>query len=81
MRIRVLFFAAVRDLTGVESASFEVDCETRVKDLLSKIEAKYPKTQGIWRAVRVAVNEEFASLQTILRKGDTLAIIPPVAGG
>ena len=33
------------------------------------------------KAVRVAVNDEFADWNQTLREGDELVFIPPVAGG
>jgi molybdopterin synthase sulfur carrier subunit len=33
------------------------------------------------RAVRIAVNQDMATLQTVLKPGDEVAFFPPVTGG
>ncbi|HEX4460125.1 MAG TPA: molybdenum cofactor biosynthesis protein MoaE, partial [Polyangia bacterium] len=48
--------------------------------LLSVLQHKYPPLGQLMPAVKVAVNEEFASLDRILSDGDVVALIPPVAG-
>jgi len=34
-----------------------------------------------WDSIAVAVNREYARLDTVLREGDEVALLPPVSGG
>jgi molybdopterin synthase sulfur carrier subunit len=80
--VQVLYFAALRDLTGVGEESVElatVPCP--VSGLLEQLERKHPGLRGRLSSVRVAVNEEFAELAGSVRSGDVVALIPPVSGG
>lgn len=82
MRVRVLYFAATRDLLG--RAEEELDLPPEIGTLqafLVHLESLHPTLAGRLDAVRVAQNETFASLDQRLSEGDILALIPPVAGG
>jgi molybdopterin converting factor subunit 1 len=82
MRVRVMYFAAVRDVTGVDDESLELPDGTRtVGDFAVHLVARYPALEPYLSALRFAQNEEFASPAAVLADGDVLAVIPPVAGG
>ncbi|MCM3087659.1 molybdopterin converting factor subunit 1 [Bhargavaea ginsengi] len=76
--INLLYFAGIRDLTGVPEEKAELAGRT-VGELLEWAEVKYPGIRG--GGARVAVNEEYALDGDVLAEGDTAAFIPPVSGG
>ncbi len=82
MRVKVLYFAAVRDLVGVaeEECALPAGVDS-VGDFAAWVEREHPALAGRTAAVRIARNEEFATPDERLADGDTLALIPPVAGG
>lgn len=82
MKVAVLYFAAVRDLSGVdrEELSLPSDVAT-VRAFVAWLERERPALAGRMSSVRVARNEAFASNDEGIADGDVLALIPPVAGG
>jgi molybdopterin converting factor subunit 1 len=82
MRVRVLYFAVVRELVCREDEIIELPETVRtVKEFASFIAARHPALGGRMESVRVARNEEFTLGEEALADGDVLALIPPVAGG
>ena len=81
MKIRVLFFARCRDITGCREAEMSVSQGTTVEGLRCALLTRYPELEGLSRALSVAVNREYAPDSTVLRSGDDVALIPPVSGG
>ena len=82
MKVRILYFAAVRELVGAEEE--EVDLAPEVADVgafRAWLERTRPALAGRMGHVRLARNEAFASDGEALAEGDVLALIPPVAGG
>ena len=80
--VQVLYFAALRDLTGTgEERVLLPGLPCPVSALLSLLEQKHPPLSGRLAAVRVAVNEEFTELDRSVQGGDVVALIPPVSGG
>lgn len=82
MTITVLYFAAVRELVGTdeEQIALPAGIDT-VEALAAHLEALHPPLEGRLECVRFARNEEFASAGDAVSAGDTIALIPPVAGG
>jgi len=82
MRVRVLYFAAVREQVGLEEEALELPASVRtVGDFVAFLPGERPALAGALSSVRIARNEEFASEGDALAEGDVLALIPPVAGG
>jgi molybdopterin synthase sulfur carrier subunit len=76
--VDVLFFAELQEATGHERLSFEADGMS-VKELKASALAAYDLVNI--DGAMIAVNEEYASEDTILTSGDVVAFIPPVSGG
>jgi molybdopterin converting factor subunit 1 len=82
MRLRVLYFAAVRDLVAKDDESVDAPDSVRtVRDFTAWIASHHPALEGRMGSVRIARNEAFAGDDESLADGDVLALIPPVAGG
>lgn len=76
--VNVLFFAELQEAAGQEKVSLQADGLT-VKELKEKILSEYALNQ--LDQAMIAVNEEYASADAVLKTGDTVAFIPPVSGG
>lgn len=82
MTVRVLYFAALRDLVGIGEEQLELPGSTRsLADLLVFLTRRHPALQDRLEQVRVARNESFAELNATLSDQDVVALIPPMAGG
>ena len=53
----------------------------RLADALAQCEAKWPKLADHLPATATAINQEFAALESSLKDGDEIALLPPVSGG
>lgn len=85
MKLRVLYFARLREVFG--RAAEEVELPQGVADVAGLV-AWLRRRGGDWatelapgRAYRVAVDQSMAAPQTPLRAGAEVAIFPPVTGG
>lgn len=83
VRIKLLYFAAVRDLMEGKTGE-EIDLPPAVAtiaDLTSWLELTHSALSENLASVRFAQNEAFVTADSPLRNGDVIALIPPVAGG
>lgn len=81
MQVHVLFFAVYRDAVGRDRLSVELPDGARAHDLVSTLRARGHPFDRLPEAPAVAVNERYAPLDAGLVHDDTVALIPPVAGG
>ncbi len=84
MRVEVLLFASLRDELG---AAFALEVpeslpgKTTVGALREAFLAASPTAARLGKRTLVAVNETFAGDTDPVCPGDTVAFLPPVAGG
>ncbi len=82
MRVKVLFFATLRELTGAREDTLTLpDEDTTLQQLRSRISERYPALGDHLSAALAAINEEFAFAEDRVRDGDRVAFFPPVSGG
>jgi sulfur-carrier protein len=82
MRVTLLFFAAARDAAGRSQDIVELPTEVaNVAQLTAWLGRQYPPLEPYLACLRIAQNEQFVDTAATLEPGDTLAVIPPVAGG
>jgi len=81
MKVRLLYFAVLRDITGKSEAEVSLAEGTRAGEVWEAMRRDYTKLAAYEHPPLIAVNESYASADTLLHDGDELAFIPPVAGG
>jgi molybdopterin converting factor subunit 1 len=81
MRVRVCFFASVRERLRREAEDVELPDGAEVGDLWRALVAMHPRLEDVGRSVRFAVNREYVEVEQRLADGDEVAVIPPVSGG
>lgn len=81
----LLYFAWVRERTGVGSERMELPAEvTNVAELLDWLagrSAGHAAALADRSAIRVAIDEEFAGMNAPVAGAREIAIFPPVTGG
>ena len=81
MKVTVLFFGWARELTGFASERLELPEGEALGSLLREYQRRFPRLDEMRKALKYAVNQEFATPGTVLRDGDEIAFLPPVGGG
>lgn len=76
--ITVRYFAGLKEVTGISQEQADLSGRT-VQQLWQWAAEKYPGIDA--GAARIAVNEEYALPEDLLKTGDIAAFIPPVSGG
>lgn len=81
MRIRLRYFAALRERLQASEAERELPDGSTVGDAWAALCAAHPQIAPLAAAMAFAVNREYVDRTHVLRDGDELACIPPVSGG
>jgi molybdopterin converting factor subunit 1 len=79
--VKVLFFGGARDAVGGNSIDLELDAPATVAAAFNQLLARFSALGRFGNSLLIAVNQEYASKETILKDKDELAIFPPVSGG
>jgi molybdopterin converting factor subunit 1 len=81
VKVRLRFFAALREITGCEEMEKEVAEGITAGRLLEELATEYPKLGSYTDVVQVAINQEFVERQSPVKSEDEVAFLPPVSGG
>jgi molybdopterin synthase catalytic subunit len=81
VRIRVLLFAACREVAGASQLELELADGARVADALASLAVREARLERFLAGSRWARNDGFVGADAALEDGDELAVIPPVSGG
>ena len=81
LTVTVLFFADAADIIQRETVQLQLHEGVTLADLQQQLYSRWPELSQRLPTLMWAVNEQYATPQTILRAGDQVACIPPVSGG
>ena len=79
IKIQVIYFAKLRELTGLDEETFSMKQGNKPGDVLASINKRHEIDVEI--NFKIAVNDEFSDWDIKLNDGDRLVFIPPVTGG
>tara|TARA_B100000427_G_scaffold61423_1_gene48423 strand:+ start:347 stop:598 length:252 start_codon:yes stop_codon:yes gene_type:complete len=79
IKIQVIYFAKLRELTGLDEETFSMKQGNKPGNVLASINKRHEIDVGI--NFKIAVNDEFSDWDIELNDGDRLVFIPPVTGG
>lgn len=81
MKVRLRFFALLREVVGFEEVEKDVSEGTTTGDLLQELVTEHPKLGQYAGVTQVAVNHEMVGLKHKVQPEDEVAFLPPVSGG
>tara|TARA_Y100000996_G_scaffold414801_1_gene406846 strand:+ start:2368 stop:2619 length:252 start_codon:yes stop_codon:yes gene_type:complete len=79
INIQVIYFAKLRESTGLDNETFSIKEGSNPCDVLELIKERHEIDVGL--NFKIAVNDEFSDWEIKLNHGDRLVFIPPVTGG
>jgi molybdopterin converting factor subunit 1 len=80
VKVEVLLFASLRDAVG-NTIAVDVTEPATVTGLRRALEAAHPVLARFGTRAKLAINETWARESDSIAPGDTVALLPPVAGG
>lgn len=78
--IKIICFAGLRKYFGSE-VTVHVESGASYSNVIDELKVINPEATEILSSCRIAVNEDFISLNELLKPENTLFLIPPSSGG
>ena len=79
-KMKVLAFGIVKEIFSNSVVDVDLADHVTINQLKTLLEEKYPRL-NLLGSYMIALNNEYASGNDVIRGGDEIAIIPPVSGG
>ncbi len=80
-KIKVLFFATLRDYVGSKSVELDIPLGLTVGGLTDLLVANHPPLEKVKDSMIAAINREYAAIEQVIPEGAEIAFFPPVSGG
>jgi molybdopterin converting factor subunit 1 len=83
MIVTVKYFASLKQMAGKEEDPFDVNEGTTLEQLSELIEKSVPQLGNMVRErkVIISLNYDVVPLDTVVKDGDEIALLPPFSGG
>jgi len=81
VRVKVLFFGMLRDITGRSSDELELPEGATLETVFERYSRDYPRLDVLSGSIVLARNHEFSPRTAAITDGDEIAFLPPVSGG
>jgi molybdopterin converting factor small subunit len=81
MKVRVQFYAQLRDLIGIRELELELPDGATIRDLLEQLYAERPALRRHDSSILIGAGLEFVDRNYKPNPGEEIAIMPPVQGG
>ena len=81
MIVKLVLFAAVRDIVGQGSLELTLENEATVAELRARLCADYPEAESLIEKSAISVNHSYALDSTTIPDQSEVRVIPPVSGG
>ncbi len=81
MKVRMQFYAQLRDLVGISDLELELPDGATVRDLLEQLYVQRPVLRAYDKSILIGAGLEFVNRNYKLKKGEEISIMPPVQGG
>ena len=81
MRVEILYFASLVELTGRSSETLEIDDGADVSAVWTALVERHPGLADLAYRPLVACDMSYAEWETSLRGVREIAFLPPVSGG
>jgi molybdopterin synthase sulfur carrier subunit len=78
-KYKIRAFGVTKDLLGGKDTSIEIR-GTTVRELRRELGERFPELLDL-RSLFIAVNNDYADDDLVLKPTDEIALIPPVSGG
>jgi molybdopterin converting factor subunit 1 len=80
-RVKLLFFATLRDRAGTRSMELDIPANLTIQGLKEKLSNEYPNLKETMASVLISINREYAFDDAVIPANAELAMFPPVSGG
>lgn len=81
MKLRVRYFASIREFTGLKEEQLDVPEGSTAEALKRQVQGLHDALKAQEENILVAVNGSFVESKQVLKQGDEVALFPPVSGG
>ena len=80
-RVKLLFFATIRDRAGTKSMELDIPEDLTIQGLKDQLARDIPNLKESMKSVLITINREYAFDEAVVPPDAEIGMFPPVSGG
>ena len=80
-RVKLLFFATIRDRAGTKSMELEIPEDLTIQGLKDRLANEIPPLKESMKSVLITINREYAFDEAVVPPDAEIGMFTPVSGG
>ena len=80
-RVKLLFFATIRERMGMKSLEVDVPVGLTIQGLKEQLSENHPRVKESMKSVLITINREYAFDEAVIPQDAEIGMFPPVSGG
>jgi len=80
-RVKLLFFATIRDRAGAKSMELDIPEDLTIQGLKDRLASDIPTLKESMKSVLITINREYAFDEAVIPTNAEIGMFPPVSGG
>jgi len=80
-RVKLLFFATIRDRAGTKSMELDIPEDLTIQGLKDRLARDIPNLKESMKSVLITINREYAFDEAVVPPNAEIGMFPPVSGG
>ena len=80
-RVKLLFFATIRDRAGTKSMELDIPEDLTIQGLKDRLASDIPTLKESMKSVLITINREYAFDEAVIPPDAEIGMFPPVSGG
>ena len=80
-RVKLLFFATIRDRAGTKSMELDIPEDLTIQGLKDQLARDIPNLKESLKSVLITINREYAFDEAVVPPNAEIGMFPPVSGG
>lgn len=81
MKVKIKLYGRYKNKTGKEEIELEIQEGDTIGDVFDILIKKNPALKKDKNFIMVSLNNNYSTLETKIKKGDVITILPPIVGG
>ena len=81
VKVAIVYLGQAREVAGTKEEEIVLATPAKVEHAISQAISNHPRLSELMETIKLLINGKWATVDSDLRNGDRVTLLPPVGGG
>ena len=81
VKVAIVYLGQAREAAGLKEEEVVLDSPAKVEHAISRVVSSHPRLSEVMETIKLLINGQWATVDSDLKNGDRVTLLPPVGGG